>query len=90
MKIEILSELLYRELEGEFVVLDINGGEFFSADSVAIRFWELIQTHQDEEAVIAAMLAEYDVDKRRLRADLAQFLDLLVRHEIVRLPSNES
>jgi hypothetical protein len=85
MAIEILSELLYRELGDEFVVLDVNGGEFFSADPVAIHLWELIQTHKDENSVIAAMQAEYDVDESRLRADLTKFLDLLIRHEIIRL-----
>lgn len=85
MTIEILSDLLYREMADEYVVLDIHGGEFFTADPVAIRMWEHIQAHRDEHAVVAAMLAEYDVDEPRLRADLRVFLELLTRHGIVRL-----
>lgn len=85
MTIEILSDLLFREMQDEYVVLDINGGEFFTADPVAIRLWELIQAHRDEAAVVAAMLAEYDVDEPRLQADLGAFLEQLTRHGIVRL-----
>jgi hypothetical protein len=63
-------EVVFQEIEGELVLLDLDAGSYYALDEVGARCWELILEHDDLDGVVAAMLAEFEVDEATLRADL--------------------
>jgi Coenzyme PQQ synthesis protein D (PqqD) len=66
--------VVFQEVEGELVLLDLEGDTYYSLDPVGARCWVLLGEHDDMDGVVAAMLEEFDVDEPRLRADLEVLL----------------
>ena len=81
---------LYRELQGEAVLLQQDSGEYFGLDEVANRIWQLIVEKGDLREVETAMLAEYDVDPSFLSNDIRRVVDELVARGLIEieLPAN--
>jgi hypothetical protein len=61
---------LFQEVEGELVLLDMQGERYYTLDDVGTRCWQLLADHGDIDRVVAAMLTEFDVDEATLRSDL--------------------
>lgn len=80
MTLRIPEEVVYRDLAGEAVILDLATGTYFGLDPVGTRMWALLAEHGAPEPVVAAMLEEYEVDEARLRRDV----DALVRQLVAR------
>jgi len=69
-------DAVYRELDGEAVILHLESGQYYGLDPLGTRIWELIGVHPRPRDIAAVLLDEYDVDAERLDAEL---LDLLTR-----------
>jgi PqqD family protein of HPr-rel-A system len=65
------------ELNGEYVVLHTNSGNYFSLDGPAAFIWELLQKPTTDSEIVQAILARYDVDEQSCRADVNELLDQL-------------
>jgi hypothetical protein len=79
------DHVLFRDLDGEAVVLDLNGGQYYGLDEVGTRMWTLVTTQPSIEAACLMLLAEYDVDELRLRHDLDKLVCRLVDQGLLRL-----
>jgi Coenzyme PQQ synthesis protein D (PqqD) len=63
-------QVLFQEVEGELVLLDMQGERYYTLDDVGTRCWQLLAEQGDIDKVVAAMLTEFDVDEATLRSDL--------------------
>lgn len=70
--------VVFRELNGEAVILNLETGIYFGLDEVGTRFWQLVEQHERIEPVIQALQDEYDVAEDVLRADLTDLVSSLV------------
>ncbi len=71
------EDVIFREIEGEAIVLNPVDGQYYGLDEVATRMWlHLIRTGRVESAC-RALLGEYDVTEDRLRRDLLAFIEEL-------------
>jgi hypothetical protein len=59
------------------VLLNVTSGIYFGLNPIAARIWQLLDEGLGEHEIVQAMLAEYDVEEARLRADVASTLDQL-------------
>ena len=75
--------VVFQEVEGEMVLLDLDRELYFALDPVGSRCWQLLAEHGDVEALVATMLAEYDVDEETLRQDVGDLLARLQAAELV-------
>jgi hypothetical protein len=76
-RVTVPESVLFRDLDGEAVLLETASGRYYGLDEVGTRMWSLLQTHGETGAVCHALLAEYDVPEDRLRADLEVFVETL-------------
>ena len=83
--IEISSEVLTQELDGETVILDLKSESYFGLDEVGTRIWQLLQEQEDIETITATMLNEYDVEEQQLEMDIQNLLTQLNEAGIVTL-----
>lgn len=83
-RVTLSPEVLFRELDGEAVMLDLETERYYGLDEVGTRIWQLFAEHQDTETVVAQMLAEYEVEEEQLRQDLAALLGELAEAGLVR------
>src|SRR3954465_5350710 len=76
-RVTVPESVLFRDLDGEAVLLETGSGRYYGLDEVGTRMWSLLQIHGETGAVCRALLAEYDVPEDRLRADLEKFVETL-------------
>jgi len=84
-KINIPPEILFQELSGEAVVLNLENGHYYGLDEVGTRMWALLAEHGQLAPVINILLQEYDVDEDRLRTDLQSLIDDLIEQGLLRI-----
>ncbi len=84
-RVAIPETVLFRDLDGEAVLLATDSGKYFGLNEVGTRMWSLLRQHGDVEAVCDALLGEYDVPEDRLREDLALFVDTLIDRGLVKV-----
>src|ERR687887_257720 len=81
--IRIRKDVVFRELEGEMVLLNLVTGVYFGLDAVGTRIWTLIEAHRSSEEIVETLTAEYEVDAAAFGADLARFVQTLRDNELV-------
>jgi hypothetical protein len=77
-------DVVFRDLDGEAVVLDLATGMYFGLDDVGTRMWQLIEQHGTLPEVLDILEQEFDAPIECVEADLREFLDLLVSKGLVR------
>jgi hypothetical protein len=83
-RVSAAEDAVFRELEGEAVIVHLGSGMYYGLDPVGTRLWQLIETHGGVQAVFDAALEEFDVEPDVLRRDLVQLVtDLVGRHLLV-------
>lgn len=79
------SGVLFRELEGEAVLLDLDAGTYFGLNEVGTRAWALIGEGVALGGVREVLLREYEVAPERLWEDLLALVGELLEHRLVEL-----
>lgn len=85
---QIKKQLLKRQIAGETflvplgtAVYDTNG--LFFLTEVGAFLWDLLPEAEDQEALVRAVLENYEVDEATARADIDAFLGKLRQLEIL-------
>ena len=86
-KVRVGDDVVFSELEGESVVLNIQSGIYYTLNEVATRAWALLQEHGEVGAAHQALTREYDVPEEQLRADLLILVDRLASLGLVQVVS---
>jgi len=63
-------DVLFQEIAGEAVLLDLASEQYFGLDPVGTRIWQLLGEDGRLEHVLSVLCAEYSVEPSRLQADL--------------------
>jgi hypothetical protein len=72
------EDVVFRDLAGEAVILNLSTGIYFGLDEVGTRVWQLLAQHGDKEKLIQEMLSEYEVEEAKLRQDVDALLKELL------------
>jgi hypothetical protein len=83
-RVAVPETVLFRDLDGEAVLLATDSGKYFGLNEIGTRMWSLLRQHGDIEAVCRALLAEYDVAEAQLREDLARLVETLAARGLVK------
>ena len=83
--IQIPQDVLFHELAGEAVLLNLETGKYFGLDETGTRMWLLLSEHGRIEPVIKALLEEFDVAEEQLRHDLLDLIDRLAANGLLKL-----
>lgn len=84
---KIKDGFLLREVAGQTVVLpcgdtlDLN--MMITLNETGKFLWQLLEQENDEEGLVAALLAEYDVDADTARRSVAAFVAKLKENDFV-------
>ena len=78
---KIKDGFLLRNIAGKTVVLpvgaDLDLNMMITLNETGCFLWKMLQTEADEDALIKALLAEYDVEESRAAASVAGFIKKL-------------
>jgi len=81
--LKISEDVVFRELDGEAVILNLVTGIYFGLDAVGTRMWQLIEQHGDLAKVLAVLRDEYDAPPSTLEADLVRLAGELADRGLV-------
>jgi hypothetical protein len=81
----ISKDAVFRELQGEAVILDLNTGTYFGLNEVGTRVWQLIEQNGSLRAVFDALCAEYDAAPDTLEQDLLSLVTSLAEARLGRV-----
>lgn len=77
-------DVVYRDLEGEAVILDLASGTYFGLNEVGTRVWRMIDEGRDAAEIVDIVATEYQADRGTIAQDVARLLnDLSARRLIV-------
>ena len=77
MHLSIPEDIVFRDLAGEAIILNLGTGMYFGLNAVGTQIWRLISEGQSSEQIVAALLEEYEIDEARVRQDLDILLEQL-------------
>lgn len=75
---QIPPQVHARRFDDELVVLHLGVGAYFSLDPVGSTIWDQLTAGRTPDETVVVLVAEYDVDERTARADVARLAEELV------------
>jgi hypothetical protein len=79
----IPAHVLFRDLQGELVVLEPRRGVYFGLDAIGTRIWHLLQEPRALTDVVATLVTEYEVDEAEAAADVLDLVRQLQEQGLV-------
>lgn len=78
---------ILRQVAGENVVIptgsDLDLNMMITLNDTGAFLWKLLEQDTDENAMVAALLEEYDVDEAAARTHVAAFVNKLKEHDFL-------
>lgn len=81
--VRLSADVIFRDLEGEAVLLDLASGRYFGLNPVGTRVWMLLDGGATVDAVVAAIAAEFDGDPDEIGRDVDDLLAELATRGLV-------
>lgn len=88
--IEISREVMFQEVGGETVLLDLESEQYFGLDKVGTRIWKLINDGATTHGLVERLLKEYEVERPQLERDVSDLLNELAAAGLIRLVQRQS
>jgi predicted component of type VI protein secretion system len=76
---------LFRELQGEAVLLNLGSESYFGLDEVGTRMWLVLTSAGSIQKSYESLLDEYEVEPERLWEDLEGLIGRLAEHGLVEI-----
>ena len=89
-RLEPCDDVIFRDLEGESVLLDLKTGLYFGLNPVGTRIWHLMEEGRTPAQILETLLAEYEVPPEQCRRDLEQLLGALQQKSLVQVAKSAS
>lgn len=84
-RIEMSSEVLFQELQGEAVLLNLETERYYGLDDIGTRIWQLLAQSGDVNAAFEQLLREYNVEEEVLRQDMGQWIAKLSEAKLIKV-----
>ena len=84
-RITVPENVLFRDVDGEAVLLNMQTGKYYGLDEVGTRMWAVLAEHGSVEPAFRALLEEYDVADAQLRQDLLHLVDELASRGLLQV-----
>lgn len=71
------TDLIWREIDGQVVLLDGRTWEYISVNETGRALWDLLVEGTTKDGLVASLLDTYDVSAETAEADVGSFLAML-------------
>jgi hypothetical protein len=72
-----------QRMGGDVVLVHLRTNQICELGDTSARAWDLLTSGADKGSVIASLENEFEVDPARLRAELDDFVSMLVERELI-------
>ena len=84
-RVEISDGVIWRDLGGDVVILNVETGVYFGLDGSGGQIWRELVEHGSLEKTFESLKRQFDIKPDELRHDLDDLVDQLVKKGLVRL-----
>jgi hypothetical protein len=84
-RVQVNEDVLFQELQGESVLLNLKSGIYFGLDPIGTRIWQLFAEHDALSDIARVIADEYDVSRDRCETDLVVLVTELERQGLISL-----
>jgi coenzyme PQQ biosynthesis protein PqqD len=77
------DRVLTQRAAGQWILLDLDGGQYYALDEVSGRIWDLCDGSRDVTALVAALCQDYEAPAETVEADVLSFLGEMVEEKLV-------
>jgi Coenzyme PQQ synthesis protein D (PqqD) len=82
-RVHINDEVVFRNVDGEAVLLHVERGFYYGLDPVGTRVWESLVAHGCARPVVESLLEDFDVTADALESDVATLLNELRANDLI-------
>ena len=79
------DQVMFQELDGEAVLLDLSGEVYFGLNEAGTRIWKLIEASPALAEVHRVLCRDYDADSLSIERDLLALMQSLAEAGLVRV-----
>ena len=80
---KLSPDVVFRDLEGEAVILDLASGTYFGLNEVGTRVWRLVDEGRDASQIVEIVASEYQADRATIARDVERLLDDLRSRRLI-------
>ena len=84
-KYTVSPEVLFQEVSGEMVLLDLASESYFGLDEIGARIWGLLESGTSVGDTLDVLMDEYEVERETLETDVGELLGKLVEAGLITL-----
>lgn len=81
---QVSPDAVFRDLDGEAVILDLASGTYYGLNEVGTRIWILLAEGRDAEGIAAELTAEYEVGIEDARHHVRALVSDLLERKLIR------
>jgi len=79
------DKIMYRVIDGEVVILNLNTGDSYSLNEVGTRIWQaIIEENKYLSGILSCLKKEYDISEKQLEKDILKLVSELEENELIR------
>ncbi len=83
LRVTISKDLVYQELDGEMVILDLKSGQYFGIDLIGSCIWQMLEQNIHPADIVERLLQEYEVETDLCRQQVVTFLRELEQNTLI-------
>ena len=84
-KVSISPEVMFQEVSGEMVLLDLASENYFGLDEIGARIWGLIESGSSIGEAMDTLMEEYEVERDVLEKDVENLLGNLLEAGLIKV-----
>jgi hypothetical protein len=81
--IQVSPDVVFRNLEGEAVLLNLQSGVYFGLNETGTRIWNILSENGSLEQAYSRIVGEYDVEPELAKTDLLKLTGQLFEKGLV-------
>lgn len=83
LQVEISKDLVYQELDGEMVILEMKSGQYFGIDVIGSRIWQMLENKVPPVLMVEKLQEEFEVETDLCRQHVVTFLGELEKNKLI-------
>ena len=85
MRASIPEDVMFRDLDGEAVLLNLDNENYYGLDKVGTRMWAVLTSTDSIQQAYEILIDEYDTEPESLKIDLFELVDNLQTQGLIEL-----
>lgn len=81
--VRLSEQVLFQEIEGEAVLLNLKNEQYFGLNEIGTRLWHLLAENEETANLLTHLQSEYEVDEETLKNDLSVLINDLKTQGLV-------